>query len=598
VKNLFRALVMVVLGSSAALAQVGDLIWQDEFSDLDDWIILTGNGSWGWGNGELQYYSADNVGIAEIPGEGGNTALRITARHETGPDIVDQWGNPLEYTSGRVISRSLVTVRYGMIEARVRAPDLDLGGWPAVWLLGNANYAWPRNGEIDMMEMGAHQWFRDLHDEHNGGNGLDNATVNQAVSANAIFYADDAVSPENPSGAASLSWDPDDVYCRPYYDYTDLVVGRFLIYRLYWDPDSLRLTVIDDGVERDLYEHPFTIDETSAEFRQPFYLVANLAVGGAFTDAYNLGDPGSGEPVSLPLPAELDIDYIRVYEWNGQGEVHLGPPEFASGSFGIYTDETPCNGELVPGVSAEIYVWENTLVEGSIPPYEGDNVLSWQTAGLGWFGAGIMAIQPLNLFDLGDGDLRFRIKIPANVTFKVGIIDSWSNQHYVTFPAYQTTYGLVRDGDWGQASIPVEDLRGPAIDLRMLSYPFVILEEQGTPCEFALDDIYWDGGDVSAAGEDPAAAAPTLRLLGNTPNPFNARTAIRFELATAGAYDLDIYDVAGRRITGFHGLGVAGLNTLHWDGRDARGADVGSGVYTYRLTTVADQAGGTMVLAK
>ena len=98
---------------------------------------------------------------------------------------------------------------------------------------------------------------------------------------------------------------------------------------MYWDEDSLRLTVVDDGVEHDLYETPFAIDEESDEFQEPFYLIANLAIGGAFTDAYNLGDPGSGVPVSMPFPAEMYVDYIRVYEWNGQGEVHLGPPDFA-----------------------------------------------------------------------------------------------------------------------------------------------------------------------------------------------------------------------------------------------------------------------------
>ena len=60
--------------------------------------------------------------------------------------------------------------------------------------------------------------------------------------------------------------------------------------------------VVDDGVEHDLYETPFTIDEESDEFRAPFYLIANLAIGGAFTDAYNLGNPGSGEPVSWEAP--------------------------------------------------------------------------------------------------------------------------------------------------------------------------------------------------------------------------------------------------------------------------------------------------------
>ncbi len=597
-KTRLLIVVTVILSGALAHAQVGNLIWEEDFEDLDNWIILTGNGSWGWGNGELQYYSEDNVDIAEIPGDPGNQALRIIAREESGPGIVDQWGNPLYYTSGRVMSKSNVTVTYGMIETRVRIPDLDLGGWPAVWLLGTANYNWPLCGEMDMMEMGARQAFRDLHDEHNGGNGLDNATVNEAVGANAIFYSADAVSPENPSGAASISWDPDDLYCRPYYNYDPGLVERFVVYRLYWDETDLRFTVVDDGVEYDLYEYPFPIDEVSDEFTKPFYLIANLAIGGAFTDAYNLGDPGSGEPVSMPFPAEMYVDYIRVYEWNGQGEVHLGPPTPEGGTFGVFTDETPTDGELIPGITSEIYVWEGTLTEGSIPPYEGDNVLSWQTAGMGWFGAGIMSIQPLNLFGFGDGHLKFRINIPAHVAFKIGIIDAWGNQQYVDFPAYQTTYGLVRDGSWGQAAIPVSDIRGALIDLRMLSYAFVILEVNGTACEFALDDIYWDGGTVSGADDGEFADGRKLQLLANVPNPFNAMTEIRFELPAAGAFDLVIHDVTGRRVTGFHGIGEAGLNTMSWDGRDDDGASVSSGVYYYRVQTDAGSGTRTMVLVK
>ena len=73
----------------------------------------------------------------------------------------------------------------------------------------------------------------------------------------------------------------------------------------------------------------------------------------------------------MPLPAEMYVDYIRVYEWNGQGEVHLGPPTAEAYSFGIYTDETPTNGALEPEVTSQIYVWEGTLTDGTIPPYEG-----------------------------------------------------------------------------------------------------------------------------------------------------------------------------------------------------------------------------------
>ncbi|MEZ4386390.1 MAG: hypothetical protein R3D98_02195 [Candidatus Krumholzibacteriia bacterium] len=79
------------------------------------------------------------------------------------------------------------------------------------------------------------------------------------------------------------------------------------------------------------------------------------------------------------------------------------------------------------------------------------------------------------------------------------------------------------------------DLRGTAIDLRMLSYAFVVLEENGTPCTFALDDIYYDGGTVTgvADGDLADAGAPTLRP--NAPSPFNAARHVLDQLRAAPA---------------------------------------------------------------
>lgn len=487
-------------------AQIGPTLWQEDFNNLNNWIVEEGNGSWGWGNGELQYYSANNVRIDSIQGEPNNNALVITAKQETGPNIADQWGNPLNHTSGRLNTKSFVSIQYGVIETRVKIPNIDVGGWPAVWMLGTTNYGWPQKGEIDMMEMGHSKWFRDLHDGHNGGNSSKNSNVNQMVGANAIYYSDDAINPQNPSGASSLSWDPDDDFCRPYFNYNTPLTDRFLTYRTYWDKDSLRFTVIDNNIEYELYTEAFQIDSTSEEFQNPFFLIVNMAIGGAFTDAYHLGDPASGVPVSMNMPAEMYVDYIKVSEWNAQGSVHLGPPKDEVGTFGIYTDSTVVDDKLIPGLTSEIYVWEETLVQGSIPPFEGDNVLSWNTNGKGWFGAGVMSIQPLNMLGFESGDIKFRIKIPANVAFKIGIIDAWGNQNYLEFPANQTKYGLVRNGNWGQATIPVSDIRGTLIDLRMLSYSFVILEENGASCQFAIDDIYWEGGPNVSVKEDALAS--------------------------------------------------------------------------------------------
>ena len=538
-------LFLFLLFSNFLNAQIGELIWEENFDNLQNWNANIGNGSWGWGNGELEFYKSENLSIVEILGEPGNYALQIVAQQESGPDIVDQWGNPLNYTSGKVNTQAKVSLKYGMIETRVRVPNIDLGGWPAIWLLGTANYSWPRKGEIDMMEMGHQKAFRDLHDTHNGGNGLNNSSVNQMVGANAIFFDTNAIVPENPSGAASISWDPDDEYCRPYYNYESPLNDRFLIYRTYWDENSLRFTVIDNDIEYDLYTEPFPIDSISNEFQQPFYLIANLAIGGAFTDAYNLGDPNSGQAVSMPFPTEMYIDYIKVKKWNGQGEVHLGPPPAQEGTFGIFTDETPTDNSLFSNEPAHIYVWEGTLSEGNIPPYEGENGISWVTNGMGWFGAGIMSAQPINLQSFGEGHLKFMIKIPANISFKIGIIDVWGNQQYVDFPANQTTYGLIRDGQWGQASIPVEDIRGELIDLRMLSYEFVILEVNGAGCEFAIDDIYWDGGVVGTheLGINQAGLNASI-----SPNPFKNSTKISYNISKKERVCISVYDISGRLI--------------------------------------------------
>ena len=583
IKLMFIASILI-FSSQILFSDIGDLIWEEQFNNLDNWVIETGNGSWGWGNGELEYYHEDNVQISEIPNEAGNNALHITARQETGADIVDQWGNPLNYTSGKVTTKSKVSVKYGVVETRVRIPNIDLGGWPAVWMLGTSNYGWPTCGEMDMMEMGHKQAFRDLHDEHNGGNGANNSTVNQVVGANAIFYSEDAVTPENPSGAASLSWDPADESCRPYYNYDQSLTERFLIYRTYWDEQSLRFTVIDNEVEYDLYTEPFTIDEESAEFNDPFYLIANLAIGGAFTDAYHLGDPGSGAPISMSFPAEMYVDYIKVYQWNEMGEVQVGPPDFEGGTFGLFTDETPVDNSLGIGVDSEIYVWEGTLNAGSIPPYEGENGISWTTAGLGWFGAGIMSSQPVNLFNFGDGFLKFMVKIPAHIAFQIGIIDAWGNQNYVDFPANQTTYGLVRNGDWAQASIPVEDLRGLYIDLRMLSYEFVILEVNGAQCEFALDDIYWDGGTIDS--QENTIDLQQFTLQQNFPNPFNPTTNINFSLKNASNVQIDIFNLKGQRVKTLISQTInAGEHSITWNGNDDSNSPVSSGIYYYKIST-------------
>jgi len=75
-------------------------------------------------------------------------------------------------------------------------------------------------------------------------------------------------------------------------------------------------------------------------------------------------------------------------------------------------------------------------------------------------------------------------------------------------------------------------------------------------------------------------------LAQNRPNPFNPSTRIDFSLEAAGPVRLEIFDAAGRSVRVLvTGRRSAGDHHVEWDGTDAGGRRVGSGVYLYRLQT-------------
>jgi hypothetical protein len=81
----------------------------------------------------------------------------------------------------------------------------------------------------------------------------------------------------------------------------------------------------------------------------------------------------------------------------------------------------------------------------------------------------------------------------------------------------------------------------------------------------------------------PDGAAVVLRQ--NTPNPFNPTTMIAFELPAPARVVLDVFDVGGALVDRLaEGPWAAGPHRVTWDGTDASGEPVSSGVYFYRLT--------------
>jgi hypothetical protein len=79
-------------------------------------------------------------------------------------------------------------------------------------------------------------------------------------------------------------------------------------------------------------------------------------------------------------------------------------------------------------------------------------------------------------------------------------------------------------------------------------------------------------------------------LLQNYPNPFNPATTIRYDLPFESIVKLEIFDLMGRKVvTLVDGKQAAGFRAIHWNGRNAFGAGLASGVYFYRLTADATQ---------
>lgn len=85
----------------------------------------------------------------------------------------------------------------------------------------------------------------------------------------------------------------------------------------------------------------------------------------------------------------------------------------------------------------------------------------------------------------------------------------------------------------------------------------------------------------------------------NVPNSFNPRTEIRFSLARPGPAALVVYDMRGRAVrTLVSGELAADNYKVTWDGTDAAGEAVASGIYLYRLTTPGFVATKRMVLVR
>ncbi|GAA4400845.1 hypothetical protein GCM10023187_14410 [Nibrella viscosa] len=246
------------------------LVWADEFNtdgppDPTKWTFERGFVR----NRELQWYQPDNARCE-------NGLLIIEGRREQRPNPnyqpgSDNWKTSrfaIEYTASSLLTRGLHSWQYGRFEMRGRI-DTRSGLWPAFWTLGVSGN-WPANGEIDIME-----YYRGML--------LANVAWGTAQRNKAEWRTT-----KTPLASFGPNWS-----------------NQFHVWRMDWDETAIRLYVDDQLLNTVWLSETINQDGTGINpFRQPHYILLNLAIG---------GDNG-GDPAATPFPSRFEVDYVRVYQ--------------------------------------------------------------------------------------------------------------------------------------------------------------------------------------------------------------------------------------------------------------------------------------------
>ncbi|GAA4466906.1 hypothetical protein GCM10023189_49710 [Nibrella saemangeumensis] len=247
------------------------LVWADEFDtdgppDPTKWVFEKGFVR----NRELQWYQPDNArcenGMLIIEGW---REQRPNPNYQPGSDNWKTSRPTIDYTAASLQTRGLHSWLYGRFEMRGRI-DTRPGLWPAFWTLGVAG-EWPSNGEIDIME-----YYRDM------------LLANVAWGTARRYKAEWRTTKTPIESFNDPNWSK-----------------QFHVWRMDWDETAIRLYVDDRLLNTVLLSETINQDGTGINpFRQPHYILLNLAIG---------GDNG-GDPAATTFPSRYEVDYVRVYQ--------------------------------------------------------------------------------------------------------------------------------------------------------------------------------------------------------------------------------------------------------------------------------------------
>ncbi len=120
---------------------------------------------------------------------------------------------------------------------------------------------------------------------------------------------------------------------------------------------------------------------------------------------------------------------------------------------------------------------------------------------------------------------------------------------------------------------------------------------------FTVDTAHLEDA-VMTVSLDSIGTPKRSQLLQNYPNPFNPETWIPYQLSEDASVSVSIYDTTGQLVRtlslGFQSAGFYNSRerAAYWDGRNALGERVASGIYFYQLTTPSFQQTRRLVIVK
>ena len=237
----------------------------------------------------------------------------------------------------------------------------------------------------------------------------------------------------------------------------------------------------------------------------------------------------------------------------------------------ILDDTLTANWQLRPLAQATVDMGETAIV------FSGDRAM---TVRADFFDIGFVPLVPIAPAGY---TLRFAFH-PGDANFRTSWFYVSINDRNSALNIMKTESGPLIDVDrkqWQVVDIPLHQLTDePIKEVRL---------EGALSGTFYLDNIRLVAAHLSGATavfEDPNTLTVASELGQNFPNPFNSSTAIQFSLPAAAHTRLQVYNLVGQRVVSLvDEVLFAGSHSVAWDGVDAAGLSVASGVYLYRLRT-------------